>query len=249
VHRCFKLREAGIGGRALAMLRVMYTRVTRSVLVNGNPTEEFLVKAGVPQGAVLSPFLYAVYVNGLHKALRAKGLGVRIYGRLVPMPMYADDIVLLAKNEAESKEMHRVVSEYAHKWRFEVNHRKSEMVVYGPAALKDEAKAGAWELCGKAIKVVDYYKYLGAEVGAARGKWNRLLSRLHDKTRAHLNLFLWQGGGARGLRAKKQWRTSGPPPAAPRRSTRVNSGRGRSRKGGRPSWRRCSPSWVMLHWA
>ena len=33
--------------------------------------------------------LYAVYVNGLHEALRERGLGVRVYGRLVPLLLYA----------------------------------------------------------------------------------------------------------------------------------------------------------------
>ena len=47
---------------------------------------KFDVGAGVAdhEDAVLSPFLYAVYINGLHKAL-ANGLGVRVVGRLVPL--------------------------------------------------------------------------------------------------------------------------------------------------------------------
>ena len=66
-------------------------------MVNGQLTEDFKVEAGVPQGAILSPFLYAVYIDGLHNALREAGLGVRIFGRLVPLLLYADDIVLLAR--------------------------------------------------------------------------------------------------------------------------------------------------------
>jgi hypothetical protein len=78
-----KLSQLGIGGRFLAMLRIMFRRVSRTILVNDSFTEEFDVHTGVPQGSVLSPLLYAVYVNGLHDALRDHGLGVRIYGRLV----------------------------------------------------------------------------------------------------------------------------------------------------------------------
>ena len=43
----FKLRQAGVGGRMLAMLKEMYKRVSRSVLVNGNPTEDFVVEAAL----------------------------------------------------------------------------------------------------------------------------------------------------------------------------------------------------------
>ena len=48
------------------MLCVMYRRVVRRVLVNGELSDKFEVEAGVPQGSVLSPLLYANYVNGLH---------------------------------------------------------------------------------------------------------------------------------------------------------------------------------------
>ena len=81
----YKLKQAGVGGRCLAMLRQMYQNVTRKILINDSFTDEFQVHAGVPQGSVLSPLLYAFYVNGLHQELKAHGLGVRIYGRLVPL--------------------------------------------------------------------------------------------------------------------------------------------------------------------
>jgi hypothetical protein len=81
----YKLREAGVSSRMLNMIREMYRKVARVVWINGRKSEAFEVEAGVPQGAVLSPFLYAVYINGLHDALRAKGLGVMVYGRLVPL--------------------------------------------------------------------------------------------------------------------------------------------------------------------
>ena len=128
----YKLRKAGVGGRALAMLREMFRKVTRSVLIRGNLTEHFDVDAGVPQGSVLSPWLYAMYINGLHQALRSKGLGVTVYGRLVPLLLYADD--LLSKNASEAKAMHDVVTDYARRWRFDINHGKTNLVVYGPRA-------------------------------------------------------------------------------------------------------------------
>ena len=117
----FKLGEAGLGGRISDIIQAMYRRVVRTILVNGAMTDDFEVHAGVPQGAVLSPFLYAVYVNGLHEALRKAGLVVFIYGELVPLLLYADDIVLLSKSLEEMVKMHRVVEEYARQWRFDLN--------------------------------------------------------------------------------------------------------------------------------
>jgi len=207
----FKLREAGVTGRTLSMLRVMYSKVLRTVMINGSLTEEFDVEAGVPQGAVLSPLLYATYINGLHEALRAKGLGVWVYGRLVPLLLYADDIVLLSTSADQTQRMHNVVTEYARKWRFNVNNRKTKVVIYASAELKREAELRTWSIGGSPIEVADHYKYLGAEVGDVRGKWNRLMRRLYDKTKNHINLLLWQGGGSRGLPARTMthlWNTT-----------------------------------------
>ena len=96
-----KLQQLGLGGRCLRMLRAMYAKVTRTVAIRGEYTETFDVGAGVAQGAVLSPFLYAVYINGLHAALRDAGLGVFACGRRVPLLLYADDVVLMARDATE----------------------------------------------------------------------------------------------------------------------------------------------------
>ena len=78
---------------------------------------KFDVGAGVAdhEDAVLSPFLYAVYLNGLHKAL-ANGLGVRVVGRLVPLLLHVDDVVLMARS-AHELQMLKLVSDSARKWR------------------------------------------------------------------------------------------------------------------------------------
>ena len=47
--------------------------------------------------------------DGLHGALESAGLGVRVYGRQVPLLLYADDVVLLARSPAELQSMLRVL--------------------------------------------------------------------------------------------------------------------------------------------
>ena len=45
--------------------------------------------------------------------------------------LYADDIVLLAENKRDLQRMLDVVAGYAKKWRFELNPKKSQVVVFG----------------------------------------------------------------------------------------------------------------------
>ena len=146
-----------------------------------------------------------MYIDGLHKALREAGLGVHVFGRLVPLLMYADDLVLLARTAEEMEAMHRVVDQYARQWRFDINNGKTKIVVAGSVGIvRDKAavRARRWFLCSKEILVADEYKYLGAEFGMARGKWNTLLHRVWEKARDTLNVLMWQGGGAGGLRPR-----------------------------------------------
>ena len=110
--------------------------------------------------------LYAIYIDGLHEALRAKGLGVRMFGRLVPMLKYADDLVRLAEDQEIMRQMLKVLEEYATKWRFDVNHGKTNLLVMGPGAVAARAAAESipWVLCGAPIEFSEVYRYLGVEV-------------------------------------------------------------------------------------
>jgi hypothetical protein len=76
----YKLGILGMSPRFLRLLQLMYSSVTRSVQLDGQLTDKFSVDLGVPQGAVLSPTLYSLYIDGLHQAMRSRGLGVWVAG-------------------------------------------------------------------------------------------------------------------------------------------------------------------------
>ncbi len=209
-----KLHEYGMSGRCFDVIRAMYSRVLRSLLINGQLTEEFETEAGVPQGAVLSPFLYAVYINGVHAALSDAGLGIWVLGRRVPLLLYTDDIVLLARTEVELQAMLDVVTVYARQWRFQLNHKKSNVVVMGTCAQKLQSASCVWVLGGRRLELVNEYKYLGAEAGkssGAAGRWNSLMLRLHGKAKCALAALMYQCGGSNGLRPRAaiaHWKSS-----------------------------------------
>ena len=113
----FKLQGLGLSPKFLSLLKSMFSKITRCVRVNGSLTEDFPVHVGVPQGSVLSPALYALYIDGLHRALRDAGLGVWVFGQLVPLLLYADDIVLLAPTPTQLHAMLQVLETYASRWR------------------------------------------------------------------------------------------------------------------------------------
>ena len=100
--------------------------------VQGELTDWFDLEVGVRQGCPLSPVLFNVFVNGLLRAIKATGLGVRVdSGNLLAVLAYAGDLVLLADSNADLQAMMDAVHGFCTKWRIELNVKKTEVVVFG----------------------------------------------------------------------------------------------------------------------
>src|SRR5690349_20674722 len=142
------------------VLRSIYETVESCVRIEGDLTEYFPIDTGVRQGCVLSPLLYAMFINGLVKEINALNIGVEIEtgGEKVSALLYADDIVLMTTDRYKLQQMLDVVANYAKKWRFELNPKKSEVVVFG---VKYPPRYIVWRLGDNNIKQVTQYKYLG----------------------------------------------------------------------------------------
>ncbi|KAL5252854.1 hypothetical protein ACHWQZ_G015578 [Mnemiopsis leidyi] len=63
----FKLSHYGIRGNALKLLESYLTDRRQYVAVLGEESEKEIVKLGVPQGSVLGPLLFLIYINDIYK--------------------------------------------------------------------------------------------------------------------------------------------------------------------------------------
>ena len=88
-HLLYKMSKYGIKHQVLKWVKSFLEQRTQSVVVRGEKSEPFNVTSGVPQGSVLGPILFLIFINDLP-------LGV-----ISPVSLFADD----------SKVFSRVISE------------------------------------------------------------------------------------------------------------------------------------------
>jgi len=90
------LRRKGVMEKEIMVIMEMYKNIETSTRMDGERSNEFVVKVGVHQGSVLSPLLFAVVMDEISRDVREGG---------VKKIFYADDLVLLEDDwtEVESR--------------------------------------------------------------------------------------------------------------------------------------------------
>ena len=83
----------------------LYKDVSACERVNGMCTDWFNVNTGVRQGCSLSTILFNLFMNDLAIMLKNMHKGIEIDDENICILLYADDIVLIAKNENDLQDM------------------------------------------------------------------------------------------------------------------------------------------------
>ena len=166
-----KLFSYGIGGTTLNWINAFLCFRQQSVVVNGIKSDWAPVVSGVPQGTVLGPLLFSLYVNDISADIESE------------IRLFADDCVCYReiKNEEDTLKLQRDIGRLgscARKWGMIFQPVKCNMM---QLTNKRSSKIQAnYTLEGTVLETVESIKYLGVTITNYL-KWNTHISNVCTK--------------------------------------------------------------------
>ena len=152
----YKLEELGIRGESLRWCSSYLTNRYQRTVANNLVSEKLPILCGVPQGSVLGPLFFLIYINDVLDVLGD-----------CKIKLYADDTVIyhsdVNHNLAAARLQHNL-SKF-HKWCVEnkltINAKKTKLMVFGTRSRVKSAKNVKIKINNEEIQTVPSFKYLG----------------------------------------------------------------------------------------
>ena len=128
------LEEIGIPDHLTSLLRNLYAGQEATVRTGHGTTDWFQIGNRVPQGCILSPWLFNLYAEYIMRnaGLEEAQAGIKIAGRNINNLRYADDTSLLAESEEELKSLLMKVKEESENVGLKLNIQKTKIMASGP---------------------------------------------------------------------------------------------------------------------
>jgi len=151
------------------------------VQISGKYSKEVTLSEGVPQGGVLSPTLFLVYINDIIKSLP----------RHVKGAIYADDLVLWCTEESLPTANYRLqealhsLQAWTEQWIVSINATKTTYTVFSMSTKNQEATL---HLNGKRLPAQDNPTYLGVTFDK-RLVWKAQTEKIEKQGKARLGLM------------------------------------------------------------
>ena len=114
----------------IRIIAKMYELSTMAVKWNKSISDFFQISNGVRQGAILSPFLFSLYLDPLLNIINSSKKGCYIGNKPSNIFAYADDIVILAPSVDSLKFLINIVMNYSNDFKLNFNANKSFIIFY-----------------------------------------------------------------------------------------------------------------------
>ena len=153
-----KLKHYGIRGVANQWLRSYLTDRLQYTTVNGVKSDVQPVKCGVPQGSILGPLLFILFINDMYSVSPSS-----------KFVLYADDTNMFISDksldtlESKSNQELRLITEWTIANRLSINVKKTMYMIFQPHKAKHSQEMDIC-LANTTLKRVEVTKFLGMMV-------------------------------------------------------------------------------------
>ena len=163
----WKLHQYGIRGNALSWIQAFLGNRSQTVVIEGEESGSVPVSSGVPQGSVLGPILFLVFINDLPEKLSSQ---VRLFAddTAVYLTIGGLDDGTVLQNDLDK------LSLWESQWDMEFNPSKCQVVRVTTAR---KAINTVYSLHGQILEVVTSAKYLGVDISSGLS-WNSHIDRI-----------------------------------------------------------------------
>jgi hypothetical protein len=150
-HLIAKLRALKIDANVLAVVESFLRDRSQRVIVDGCLSESVPVPSGVPQGSVIGPLLFTVFINDI------------VVNTSSQVRLFADDCAIyrviksIDDQIALQKDLDLIL-EWCSKWGMELNAKKCEFMTVSRRINKSDR---SYLLCDTILEKVNFFKYLG----------------------------------------------------------------------------------------
>ena len=173
-----KLHHVGIRNSIYSWLTNFLTKRQQKVVLEGESSEEARVRSGVPQGTVLGPLLFLVYINDLPTNLTSS------------VRLFADDCMLYreihnTEDSALLQEDVNTLCTWESRWQMGFNVSKCHImtVTHKTKPLQHDYTMGE-----KVLGRVTHHPYLGVEISSDMS-WNTHINQTVKKANKQLGLI------------------------------------------------------------
>ena len=166
----FKLSQHGVKGNTLNWIRSFLLGRTQAVVLEGERSAEAPVTSGVPQGSVLGPLLFLLYINDLPQNIQSQ------------VRLFADDtaVYLTVTSSEDANTLQAdldTLQEWERTWDMEFNPSKCQVL---HITCSRQPLQSQYTLHGQFLESVDSAKYLGVNITQDLN-WNHHINEITGK--------------------------------------------------------------------
>ena len=176
----FKLKSYGITGNLLEWFKNYLDNRQQCVLIEGHKSNWVQIKAGVPQGSILGPLLFLVYINDITTDIRSN---IKLFADDTSLNVIVEDPIVAAQTLNSDL---NTINEWAKTWLVDFNPKKTESLLI--SRKHNRHQHPTLYMNNETITEVNSHKHLGV-ILSSDGNWHEHINEITSKAWKRINIL------------------------------------------------------------